>query len=347
MTFHRFSRTILQFFELMRAFILTTLTCLFVALPILLSVLSSADAASQKPVVAARVDNVPIYVAEVDIALADLIGNRELTPARRQRIRAEMLSQIVRQRIVLHYLRRNKLAVSPHQVNAEVKRLGVKLKARETTLKVHLASRGFTEQALREDLHWRLSWQKHLGRKITDESLEKYFEDHRPDFDGTRVRVSQVLLVPQDAADVASCRQRIVEIRDTIQQGDMLFADAAKKYSASPSKRVGGDIGFLTRHGEMHETITTAAFALKKGQMSTPLVTPHGVHLLRYTDIEPGKQTWQEARAELRRVMTRDIFRQIVASERPSVSVRYSGAMEYLDPKKNDRLVVPSESRSK
>jgi len=292
------------------------------------------------PVIAARVADVPIYVAEVDAALHELLGERDITAARRNRLRAEMLRQTVEERVALHYLRRHKRAASSHQINAEVKHITAQLKSRQTTLADHVSSRGITEQALREELHWRLSWQRYLQKTITDETQAKYFADHRRDFDGTRMRTSQILLVPDDSNDVETLRKQLRELRQKIESSDLSFVEAARQYSAAPSKSTGGDLGFLTRHGEMHPALSAAAFALEEGELSDPIVTPHGVHLLKCTAIEPGERTWQDARDELRQAMIRAAFRKIVEQERPQVSVRYSGAMPYLDPK-NGQLVVP------
>lgn len=305
---------------------------------------SATPQADNRPIVAATVGKMSIYVAEVEQAIDKLLGNRDLSPERLQRIRAEMLEQLVRQRIVLHHLQREELAASEHQLAAELKRLTAKLKARDTTLKAIAAQRGITEKAFREDLHWRLSWQKHLGNKITDESLQQHFDKHRPHFDGTRVRISQILLVRKESAKIADLTQRVTTLREHIERSETTFAETAQEFSESPSKSSGGDLGFITRHGEMHESVAAAAFALKKGQMSPPVVSPHGVHLLLCTEIETGKGTWLEAREELRRAMTHEIFNSIVAAERPQVTVRYSKTMPYIDPE-DGQLIVPKAVR--
>ncbi len=307
-----------------------------------------ADKATQlPPVVAAYVNNVPIYVAEVDEALLRLVGDRKMSVHRRNLFTAQMLEQIVDQRTVLEHLRRTKQAASDHAVDAEVKQLTAQLAARKTTLAEHLASRRITEQALREDLHWRLSWRKFLDKTITDEALEKYFLDFRGHYDGRRLRVSQILLLAtQDDDSRIALEKKLVVIREQIESGELSFADATKKYSQAPSARDGGDLGFLTRHGEMHPSVAQIAFNLKVGEMSGVVYSPHGLHLLKCTDIEPGTRTWQDARKELRQALTRTEFQWRFRAEYEKVKVRYTGAATYRD-MKTGKLVVPVSGEEK
>ena len=70
----------------------------------------------------------------------------------------------------------------------------------------------------------------------------------------------------------------------------MTFADAAEKYSAGPSRAKGGDLGFIPRHGIMVEPFARAAFVLAKGEISPPMATVFGIHLITVTDVKPGDE---------------------------------------------------------
>ncbi len=65
------------------------------------------------------------------------------------------------------------------------------------------------------------------------------------------------------------------EIRDG---GD--FSALAKKYSDCPSKSKGGDLGYFTRKNMMVEPFSAAAFAMNPGQVSNPVKTRFGYHLI-------------------------------------------------------------------
>lgn len=61
------------------------------------------------------------------------------------------------------------------------------------------------------------------------------------------------------------------------------FAEAAGEVSLCPSGHAGGDLGFFGR-GMMVKTFEDAAFALEKGELSKPVQTQFGWHLILVTD---------------------------------------------------------------
>ena len=62
------------------------------------------------------------------------------------------------------------------------------------------------------------------------------------------------------------------------------FAEAAKEYSKCPSGQAGGDLGFFPR-GVMVKPFEDAAFSLKQGELSEPVQTQFGWHLILITGV--------------------------------------------------------------
>jgi peptidyl-prolyl cis-trans isomerase C len=60
------------------------------------------------------------------------------------------------------------------------------------------------------------------------------------------------------------------------------FADLAKEHSSCPSRAQGGDLGFFQR-GQMVKPFEDAAFNLEVGQLSLPVQTQFGFHLIQRT----------------------------------------------------------------
>ena len=74
----------------------------------------------------------------------------------------------------------------------------------------------------------------------------------------------------------------ILEVRDRILDGES-FSDLARSYSDCPSKSDGGDLGRFS-HGQMARRFSDAAFALQPGELSEPVHTEFGVHLIFRTE---------------------------------------------------------------
>src|SRR5215213_1050698 len=81
-------------------------------------------------------------------------------------------------------------------------------------------------------------------------------------------------------------RQKLAGIKSDVESKKYTFAKAANKYSEDPanSESGGGDIGYFGLNSGIVEEFGKAAFALKPGQISDPIETPYGFHLIMVTD---------------------------------------------------------------
>ncbi|MGH8687849.1 MAG: SurA N-terminal domain-containing protein [Burkholderiales bacterium] len=104
-------------------------------------------------------------------------------------------------------------------------------------------------------------------------------------------RASHILVKTQAEAEKLAAEAR--KSPDT-------FAELARKYSQDPgSAAKGGDLGFFAR-GQMVGPFEDAAFALKPGQISDPVKSDFGWHVIRVTDVRPAQaRPFAEVRAEL------------------------------------------------
>lgn len=94
-----------------------------------------------------------------------------------------------------------------------------------------------------------------------------------PNLDVHEVRASHILV---------KTRPEAVKIKKEIEKGDITFEDAAREYSLCPSGQNGGDLGFFNRK-QMVQQFSDAAFDLKVGQISDPVGTKFGWHIIKTT----------------------------------------------------------------
>jgi len=300
-------------------------------------------AAEPKSAVVATVGEERIFAVEIDELLADTPSARDATGQQRQMLEAEALEQLINRRLVYAALAKQGFAPTDDQVDDLVADLKERLTTQQLSFEDFLQKHALTEPLVRRRLAWDAAWTLYLEQTLTDEALEKYFGEHRRDFDGTELRVSHILWRIENGADraaVDAARAQAEKLREEIAAGKPTFATAAKKYSAGPSKRQGGDLGFIARHGQMAEAFAAAAFRLEKGEISPPVVSPFGVHLIECTDVKPGRETWQSRRRALAESWARDHFLQLAAKARKQAVVKYAGASPYFKPGTHE-LVAP------
>lgn len=94
-----------------------------------------------------------------------------------------------------------------------------------------------------------------------------------PNVDIFEVRASHILV---------KTRKEAVKIKKDIEKGDISFEEAAMEYSLCPSARNGGDLGYFNRK-QMVQQFADAAFDLKIGEISDPVGTKFGWHIIKTT----------------------------------------------------------------
>ncbi len=242
----------------------------------------------------------------VDRELAQLLKQRDVDEVSRQAWRREVLQQLIQRQLVLQYLQSQDLRATEQEVEVEMKVLQETLSKQQRTFADYLDKAQMSDAELRDTLRWRIAWQRYLERYLTEKNLEKYFADHRRDFDGTKLRVAQILLNLD--SDTESVGERAGRLRARIVGGELSFAAAAGDFSAAPSRTKGGDIGDIERHQPMPEAFSRAAFELEPGEISPPVVTTFGVHLIQCIEVKPGQKQWQDVRPQLEAAVQRFLF---------------------------------------
>jgi peptidyl-prolyl cis-trans isomerase D len=126
---------------------------------------------------------------------------------------------------------------------------------------------------------------------VPEARISEYYSSHQQEFQqAEQVHARHILIRPktQDEAgwQAALSRAREVYAKAVAPGGD--FAALAKQYSDDPgSKDSGGDLGWFSR-GRMVKEFEDAAFALKPGEVSAPVKSQFGYHILKLEGRRPG-----------------------------------------------------------
>ena len=136
--------------------------------------------------------------------------------------------------------------------------------------------------------------------EVTEDELREYYEEQKDRFVTPEERRARHILIQiDDDTDADAARQRIEELRQRIDQGED-FAALAKQYSEDPgSAPEGGDLGFFAR-GIMDPEFEDMAFALEVGEVSQPVRTQFGYHLIKLEAVRGGEgKSFAEVREQL------------------------------------------------
>jgi peptidyl-prolyl cis-trans isomerase SurA len=122
-------------------------------------------------------------------------------------------------------------------------------------------------------------------------------------FKVTQTRVRHILLRPSNRLTAAQAQERLEGYRARIASGQARFEDLARQFSEDGSASAGGDLGWA-QPGTMVPEFEQAMNALAPGDLSRPVTSRFGVHLIqvlerRQADVDP-RQVREQARNVLR-----------------------------------------------
>ncbi len=133
-----------------------------------------------------------------------------------------------------------------------------------------------------------------------------------PDFSVTQTRARHILLRPGPQLSQADAVARLAQFRQQIASGQANFETLARQHSQDGSAREGGDLGWVSP-GQFVPEFEQAMNALRPGEMSQPVVSRFGVHLIR---LDERRQT------ELSEREQRDLARDLVREQKSEEALR-------------------------
>lgn len=253
-----------------------------------------------------------------------LFLSRRIPPDQQQAVWKPFLEILIERQLMREFLASRKAKPSQAELEEQVARVIKVIRDGGDDPDQLLAKMGMTRETLREELALPLTWKSYLRLVVSQQRLREYYEKHRSQFDGTKVRVSQIFLkLPKDADATAtqSAEMKLREIKTEIESGKLSFAEAAKSHSEAPSQEKGGDTGWVTYRGRLPAAVSDAAFALKEGEISDPVRSPFGMHLITVTERQPGDLSLEDVRASVFNQLARELWQETVKAQREKAKI--------------------------
>jgi parvulin-like peptidyl-prolyl isomerase len=258
-------------------------------------------------VIAATVNGQPIP------ELAVFRGLLREDPKKWTAVRKDVLNYLIDNLLVDQYLTQLKIPVDAKEVEERVAQIQAEAKKSGMEFNMLLGRLFLTAEDLRRELTGALRWDKFVMQQGTDKVLREMFEKNKNMFDGSQMQARHILIaatpgnkeqaqqklatlrkqiedeVAAELAKLSPGTDNLAREKERMKALDRAFAAAAMKESTCPSKAQGGDLGWFPRAGAMVEPFARAAFALKPYQMSEPVDTEFGCHLILAIGANPGK----------------------------------------------------------
>jgi len=129
---------------------------------------------------------------------------------------------------------------------------------------------------------------------VNEQAMRDYYEENKDDLSSPELfRASHILV---DTLEEAA------KIQDRLNAG-AIFEELAREYSKDVTSKRGGDIGYFSA-GQMVPEFEDACMKLKVGEISGPVKTNFGYHIIKLTDKRgPEPVTFEEAKDKIERII--------------------------------------------
>mgnify|MGYP000898528634 FL=1 len=208
----------------------------------------------------------------------------------------QTLESMITETIIDMELEKANITVTDEELQKEINRVIESYGGMDYVM-MQLEASGLTLEDLEKDVLTYLKTLKLLEPRLvaTEEEIAQFFESNKQYFDQPeQIQASHILVDDEETAK---------EVKQKLNEGAD-FTQLAAQYSKDTNNaHYGGQLGYFER-GRMVEEFEQAAFSMEIGEISDPVKTDFGYHIIKVTDRKEAKEAnLEDARAEIEEII--------------------------------------------
>ncbi len=190
-------------------------------------VVARSVAAADAKAVVVTVNGQPITAGDVEF-----FGfSRGLSPDEQAAQRRILVEQLIDRQLVREFLAVKKVVVEEDKLKLHIEEMEQLVIRRGGQPEELFQKLGLTPDRIKAELGLSLAWTEYIEKSTPPEDIRRYFADHRPELDGTRVRVRQVFRKALDDTSRADADALLTRIKKEVESNAMTFEGAVRAYS--------------------------------------------------------------------------------------------------------------------
>lgn len=278
--------------------------------------------------VLAYVSEQAITQGEVDAEILRAGRGKWPDPTVLQNLRQQILADFVVRRVYERYAADHPGFVTQADIDATIQGAAQYAKTQGTSIERVMQESGRSMEELRQQSVSQIAREKFAAQCADDARIAAFYEAHKDGFDGTLVTAKHILVQVHPflsrPEDNDAAKAKLVEIKREIESGKLTFDQAIEQYREDPTRKASPTLPPFPRYGRMAEPFAAAAFALAPGQITDPVRTAHGWHLIQVVTRTPGPLLTQaEINAVIRKRLYDQAFEDLLATQQITPLIVY------------------------
>jgi len=235
--------------------------------------------------------------------------HRNLPPEKEIQVKKQALEALILEELFYQEARKQNIKVDKKEINRRFDKITKRFKSR-SDFKKALKKKGYTIKDFKKKIKREYLIQEAFRRNVlekvslTEEDLRKYYDENKSKFiKPESINLQHILIEVRDPLSEASWQEahkKITDIYNRLKKGED-FSTLARLYSEDLYRIKGGHLGEVHR-GRLSPEIEKKGFSMDKGEISQPIKTEMGYHIIKILDRREARQlAFNEVKEKLRK----------------------------------------------
>ena len=229
-------------------------------------------------------------------------------------IKEQVLERMIFTEIILQEAQSKDLAIDDDQLD-ETMEMFWDFMGEDSDMMAFMEENNIDEDFFRQEMSRELlmiEYQQHYleTMEVSTEDAREFYESNQDMFTSDQVQASHILVETEEEA---------IEIKEQLEEGAD-FAQLAQTFSMCPSSAEGGDLGMFPR-GSMVPPFEEAAFSMEPGEISDPVQTDFGYHIIMVTERIREEQDFEDLEEQIKQQIRQESLQNHIEKLREAAEV--------------------------
>ncbi|MBO9575526.1 MAG: peptidylprolyl isomerase [Sphingobium sp.] len=221
------------------------------------------------------------------LALVELANNTKASPEEKERLRLQVLRNLIDETLQIQEARSKKIEVDRGEIDQNFARVAQNFKYSPSGFATYLKSKGSSDASIKRQIEGEVAWNRLLRREVqpfinvSDDEVRSTIDRLKAAKGTNEYHIAEIYMAaaPDKLEQVS---QRMSQIMEQIKQGGS-FQAYARQFSEASTAVVGGDLGWV-RPAMLPAEVVSSAEGMQVGQIAGPIQIPGGFDIVYLID---------------------------------------------------------------